>query len=182
MELTDVWNKGWELWDKHGLLFLFVISVVFILVMAIVRRNETGSYYKYDIQRTSDKTRRAPSTDSKGEVECRRVLEKLTGVSFGKDRSEKMRNNVTGHDLELDCVNYDLRLACEYQGRQHYEFVPFFHRNKEHFMNQKYRDEMKRMMCKQQGIRLIEVPYTVKIQDIHEYITKELKRLGFRTV
>ena len=113
MELTDVWNKGWELWDKHGLLFLFVISVVFILVMAIVRRNETGSYYKYDIQRTSDKTRRAPSTDSKGEVECRRVLEKLTGVSFGKDRSEKMRNNVTGHDLELDCVNYDLRLACE---------------------------------------------------------------------
>ena len=38
-----------------------------------------------------------------------------------------------------------------------------FHKNKEHFLNQKYRDELKNMICKQNRILLIRVPYTIKI-------------------
>ena len=73
-----------------------------------------------------------------------------------------------------------MRLAVEYNGAQHYKYIPYFHRNKEHFMNQKYRDDMKRRICKENGIMLVEVPYTVKIDDIYGYLQKELRRLGFR--
>ncbi|NQZ58906.1 MAG: carbohydrate-binding protein [Lentisphaeraceae bacterium] len=53
-----------------------------------------------------------------------------------------MRNPVTGgsHNLEIDCYNDELRIGVEYQGRQHYSFNPRFHKNKEAFRNQQYRD------------------------------------------
>lgn len=115
--------------------------------------------------------------DSKGEIECRRVLEHIFHKPFNKDRPNFLVNYVTGgnHNLELDCYNKDLKLAVEYQGEQHYNFIPYFHKNKASFQNQKYRDEIKRMRCKEQGITLIEVPYTVKLNDIYGFIKKELK-------
>ena len=52
---------------------------------------------------------------------------------------------VTGgnFNLELDCFNKELRIGLEYNGVQHYKYVPYFHKNKEAFLNQKYRDDMK---------------------------------------
>ena len=87
-----------------------------------------------------------------------------------------MRNPVTGGDfnLELDCYDPELGIAVEYNGVQHYKFIPFFHKNKEAFLNQKYRDDMKRRICKDNGILLIEVPYTVKTEDIKSFIQKSL--------
>ena len=80
----------------------------------------------------------------------------------------------------MDCYNRDLRLAVEYNGAQHYKYIPYFHRNKEHFVNQKYRDDMKRRICRDQGINLIEVPYTVKIEDIYGFLKRELQRSGYK--
>jgi hypothetical protein len=91
-----------------------------------------------------------------------------------------MVNPVTGsqYNLELDCYNESLRLAVEYQGEQHYKFIPYFHKNREAFLNQKYRDELKRMRCKELGITLIEVPYTEK-RRIREFLTEQLRARGF---
>ena len=72
-----------------------------------------------------------------------------------------------------------MKLAFEYQGQQHYKYIPYFHKNKEAFQNQKYRDYMKRNMCKDNGITLIEVPYDVKHHEIENYIGKELVKFGF---
>ena len=69
-----------------------------------------------------------------------------------------------------------MRLGVEYHGKQHYEYVPYFHKNKEAFYNQKYRDELKKRMCKDNGIILIEVPYTVKEQDIENFLTKQIRK------
>ena len=55
-----------------------------------------------------------------------------------------------------------MKLGCEYNGRQHYKFTPFFHKNYEAFDNQKYRDYIKKDLCEKNGIRLIIVPYSVK--------------------
>ena len=114
--------------------------------------------------------------DSKGEIECKRVLEKIFNRPFNKYRPNFLRNPITGgnNNLELDCYNEDIKIAVEYNGRQHYEFVPFFHKNREAFMNQKYRDELKRIYCKENNVLLIEVPYTVKIKDIERYIKIKL--------
>jgi hypothetical protein len=116
-----------------------------------------------------------PNSDSKGETECRRVLTELFNKPFEKVRPSFLNNPVTGgnHNLELDCFNAELGLACEYNGAQHYKYIPFFHRNKEAFMNQKYRDDLKRRLCKEAGVILIEVPYTVK--NIKSYIYNQLK-------
>ena len=45
-------------------------------------------------------------------------------------------------------------------------------------MTQKYRDDMKRRMCIENNIILIEVPYTVKNENIENYLKKELKKYG----
>jgi hypothetical protein len=116
--------------------------------------------------------------ESKGEIECRRVIEKIFNKPFPKARPNFLNNPVTGgyHNLELDCYNDELGIAVEYNGRQHYEYVPYFHNNKEAFYNQKYRDDMKRRICKDNNIILIEVPYDVKFQNIEKFILNQLKQ------
>ena len=72
----------------------------------------------------------------------------------------------------MDCYNSDIGLAVEYNGEQHYKYIPFFHQNKEAFKNQLYRDELKRRMCKDAGVTLIEVPYTIPVDEIESYLKK----------
>lgn len=112
--------------------------------------------------------------ESEGEKECRRVLENMFSKPFPKARPDFLNNSVTSSNLELDCYNEEMKLAVEYQGVQHYKYVPYFHPNKEAFMNQKYRDEMKRALCRQNGITLIEVPYTVPVEEIESYLRSQL--------
>lgn len=112
--------------------------------------------------------------ESRGELECRRVAERLTGRSFPKARPSFLKNNITMSNLELDCFNEELATAIEYNGEQHYNFTPYFHRSKESFYNIRYRDDMKMRLCKENGVNLIIVPYTVAIDDIEEYIRLRL--------
>jgi hypothetical protein len=139
-----------------------------------IRRKKYDNYNNYyDVYKIKE-----PRGDSKGELECRRVLEKIFRKSFNKARPNFLNNPVTGgnFNLELDCYNDELNIACEYHGAQHYKYIPYFHKNKESFYNQRYRDELKRRMCKDNGIILIEVPHTVKVENIENYIYKELKK------
>lgn len=122
---------------------------------------------------------RTPPTTSKGEIECRRCLETIFKAPFPKARPAFLRNPVTGHCLEIDCYNSALKLGVEYNGQQHYSFTSFFHRNVEASTNQKYRDELKRRLCSENGIVLIEVPYTVKIENIEPYLRKVLSKLRY---
>lgn len=43
----------------------------------------------------------------------------------------------------------------EYNGGQHYKFIPFFHRTKDEFKKQKERDRWLKRYCKQNRIKLI---------------------------
>lgn len=111
---------------------------------------------------------------SKGETECKRVIETITGQSFVKSRPLFLKNEITNGVLELDCFNAELKLAVEYNGEQHYKYIPHFHATKEHFYNLKYRDELKKKLCQEHGVKLIIVPYTVAIKDIEKYIRQHL--------
>jgi hypothetical protein len=123
---------------------------------------------------------RKPPTESKGEHECRRVLEYLFGMEFPKTRPSFLKNSVTGRNLELDCSNEYLKLAVEYQGIQHREYSPFFHKTKEAFWNQKYRDDMTRRLCEENGWTLIEVPDTLETGEIEQYLRRKLTENGFK--
>ena len=178
---------------------IMLCCILFIIVYGIYRRitNQKGSwstmYHRFDkdlmdiyngdksddiIQRPK---RRRPPTVSKGEAECRRVLEEIFDLPFRKIRPYFLNNPVTGgeYNLEIDCYNEEMNLGVEYNGIQHLEYKPFFHKNYEAFLNQKYRDELKRRMCKDNDIILIEVPHTVKFENIESFLKKELRKHGF---
>lgn len=191
-------EKSWsKIWKKYGWELLLVCTIIVFIFAAIYyssnkdkqqdildmsfvyknfkpkKRNNKDLDYLYYQKKTQQ------PKDSKGEIECKRCIEKLLNRPFNKIRPDFLKNNVTGKNLELDLYNSDLNLCVEMNGRQHYEFVPYFHRNYEAFLNQRYRDEMKKNKCSENGVKFIEVPYTVKIENIENYLKQELIKLGF---
>lgn len=141
-------------------------------------RREQGE--NYNDSNNIDKPVRE-SRESSGEIECRRALRELfPGRLFNKDRPAFLNNPVTGgkYNLELDCFDPELKIAIEFDGAQHFKYIPFFHKNPEAFNNQKYRDYMKEVMCRDNGVILIRVPHTVKVSDIKAFLIKELRKAG----
>ena len=183
-----------RIWQNKGFEITLCLSIAFILIFGLYHfiMGKKGTYSKsnyyhnlpsksYNSPTQQYKSRNAP-IESKGEGECRKVLQSIFRKPFTSQRPDFLRNPVTGgnFNLELDCYNEELQLAVEYNGIQHYKYVPYFHRNNDHFMTQKYRDDMKRRICKENNINLIEVPYTVKIGDIRQFIIDNCKKLGYQ--
>lgn len=189
-----IYNKCLKYWDEHGFTFLFACTILFFFLywLFFTRKNRNGTYNKIDLTdiknnfygiqpplQTNLIPKKHPPKCSKGETECRRVLEKIFKLPFPNVRPDFLKNIVTGENLELDMFNPNLKLACEYHGKQHYEFNKWMHKSQQNFQNQQYRDIMKRDICKKLNINLIEVPYTIKICDIEDYIISKLKILGY---
>lgn len=171
-----------KLWKENGFEITVIVCIVFILVLALFRIGKKGTWsssYNYDLKRRT-RQRGAPK-ESRGEAECRRVLQKYLRKPFANCRPDFLRNPVTGNqfNLELDCYDESLKLAVEYNGAQHYKYIPYFHKNKEAFLNQKYRDQMKRHLCRENGVNLIEVPNTVQVDKIESYLVDKLTRIGY---
>lgn len=122
-----------------------------------------------------------PKLESKKEYfheeQCRTILEEMTGKKFNKIRPDFLQNPATGKNMELDGYNAELNIAFEYQGEQHYKYIPYFHKKYEDFLKQLERDELKRRLCDEHGLSLIIIPYTVK--DLKSFI--EEKMAAFKT-
>jgi hypothetical protein len=174
----------------------FLLAIVFIVVMIVVNIGRRPGTWTADAfsnwtsamhsAYTNQKARTlfrpteggSSSSSSGGELECRRVLESIFAPErFPKARPDFLRNPVTeNYNLELDCYNSDLGIAVEYDGAQHAKYTPHFHASIDAFRTQQYRDYIKNQLCIQNGITLIRVPHSVKIEDIHAYILSELRQ------
>ena len=65
---------------------------------------------------------------------------------------------IVGTRLSIDFYNANKKIAIEVQGRQHTEYVPFFHgENKINYLNQLRRDSEKLKFCEINDIKLIEI-------------------------
>lgn len=116
----------------------------------------------------------------KHEEECRRILESIFKCKFPSCRPNFLKSPVTKSNLELDCYNERLKLALEYDGKQHAEYTPHFHRNdKWKFIYQVRKDDWKNIRCKQEGVTLIRVPHYVPFDKLESYIRKKLQKNGF---
>ena len=197
-----IFTKISEYWNKKGWLIILIGVIIFFFLYYIFfsKDKQNGTYSKNETfyippsppsskksSKYSSKFNHVPSNNnrapkqSRGEKKCREVLQKLFNKPFPNCRPDFMFNSVTGENLELDMFDYDLKLALEYNGQQHYKYIPFMHGNtKEKFYAQQYRDRMKRDACKKLKINLIEVPYTVKEHDIEDFIKKELHQRGYK--
>lgn len=68
--------------------------------------------------------------------------------------------------LELDGYSEKLKIAFEHQGIQHYKHVERFHKNNSDFRKQQNRDKIKRELCIQNGVILIEIPHVPVITSL----------------
>ena len=76
----------------------------------------------------------------------------------------------------MDGLCRQLNLAFEYQGIQHFKEVAFF---RDSLNDIQTKDEAKRQECKQLGIKLVEIPYTVAesgANKLEQYIKKRISK------
>ncbi len=110
--------------------------------------------------------------ESRSETLCREILEEETGFKWDKLHSKWLDK------LELDGYCKELNTAFEYQGEQHYKYIPHFHRNgEEDFHKQQERDKRKLELTTKKGIRIIYIPYKYdyrKPDELREFLKHQL--------
>lgn len=108
----------------------------------------------------------------KSESECIIIMEKVSGYKFDKIKPKFLNG------MELDGYNFELNLAIEYNGKQHYDYIPHFHRNGQiDLIKQQERDNLKAELCKENNIYLIVVPYW--IEDIDDFLIEKYNNFEF---
>jgi hypothetical protein len=112
------------------------------------------------------------------ETQCRSIISEITSHDFPKARPKWLINPLTGKPLELDGYNQNLKIAFEYNGIQHYKFVPRFHKSPDDLILQRMRDIFKQVACKRYGIALIIIPYHIHATKLRPYISQKLKSLS----
>lgn len=106
---------------------------------------------------------------SKGEDKISSVLSSLK-ISFVQ---QKTFNNLKYKSkLRFDFFLPDYNCCIEYQGEQHYKAIQYFGGEKQ-FEEQKDKDNIKRQWCKENNIKLIEIPYW-NFNKINEDYLKQL--------
>lgn len=100
-------------------------------------------------------------------------FEYIFNKQFPKIRLDFLINS-NGNKMELDGYCEDLRIAFEYHGMQHYKEIAMF--KKITLQERAKDDKLKKRQCLDNGIILIEIPYTVKHEDIGMHICKELAK------
>jgi len=65
---------------------------------------------------------------------------------------------IVGSRLSLDFYNANKKIAVEVQGKQHQTYNPYFHgSNRQNWLSQLKRDDLKLQFCLTNGIKLVEV-------------------------
>ena len=100
---------------------------------------------------------------------------------FPKSKPKWLINPKTGWKLELDGYCEELGIAFEYNGIQHYKSIKrFFHSSRRTLEDQQQIDLLKRKICHDKGIALIEVPYIVNYNKMPDYIVNECEKNGIQ--
>ena len=174
-------NQFQAFWNEYGLETLFLAAISLILILSIFNwmSGKQGTYGQPRAASSGIAIDDSDAGDSKLERQAKIILEEVFDRPFVKIRPNFLRNEVTGHNLEIDLYNNSLKLGVEVNGDQHYKFIPYFHRSRDDFVKQRYRDEMKKIKCQQVGITLIEIPYRVGERGIRPYLLAKLREAGY---
>lgn len=150
-------------------------QIIYYFEENIVMINDNGKiYWIYDEDGKIFKKEKMKI--SIGEKICKEILSELyPNNNFKKIRPNWLRNEKTGKNLELDMYCDELNIALEYNGKQHYEYVNYFHNTNEDFIRQQERDKCKKELCEKNNVKLICIPYTLsKRNEIKDYIINNI--------
>jgi len=108
---------------------------------------------------------------SSGEREVLKILGELELSNVPEHRFPDCKSK---RALPFDFYLPDINVAIEYDGQQHFEPSEYFGGEKA-FKSLVERDKIKTDYCKNNGIKLIRIPYTV--ENIKDYLTQQLSIL-----
>lgn len=109
---------------------------------------------------------------------CRKYFEIIFKEKFPKTKPKWLINS-RGNLMELDGYCKRLNLAFEYHGPQHYKPMSFYHIKNS--FNQRIEDDMlKRELCKQNNVILIEIPFSVKYEGMGDYIIEKCREKNLK--
>lgn len=77
--------------------------------------------------------------------------------------------------LDFFLPNYNLGI--EYNGKQHYEYIEFFHKNIEGFEKYKERDIKKQKICKENNIEILDISYK-EDNNINQILQEKLNKFN----
>jgi hypothetical protein len=123
------------------------------------------------------KTIRSKRVKFSREEKVRRICEQVFyPLKFPSIRPEWLINHKTGKRMEIDLYNYNLNLAIECQGQQHYKWIKHFQTYKE-WLAMKERDLLKAAILRRRKIRLLYVPSLKKLADelLEEFIITNIR-------
>ena len=103
--------------------------------------------------------------ESKGEQQIKRFLDKA-GIEF-EFQKYFPEWNIGIHYFDFYIPEYNLVL--EYHGRQHYEFVPHFHKTEENFYYRLSKDKIKKESALSRGLNYISISY--HIEDLEKLLS-----------
>ena len=109
-----------------------------------------GKEHKLILQSTKRKSRAKSAPHQKA---LSLLLEILPGVVIFEEVT------LPGCGLYLDIFMPSISLAVEVHGKQHYEFVPFFHKTKADFLLARKRDRDKLEWCNLNDVTLVTLPH-----------------------
>lgn len=105
------------------------------------------------------------------------IAEEITRAAFEENLGHtfvKTRNLRWNGWRELDGYCEELGIAFQYHGKQHYEWIPFFHRTESAFHLQQQRDLFTETCCEANWVVLFTIPYTIKLQNVRSYVRELL--------
>ena len=107
---------------------------------------------------------------------CRHWMESITGKSFPKIRPAWLVNTRENR-MELDGYCEELKIGFEHHGEQHYQKLDHFQRRDESLEQRKIDDQTKSRLCKEHGISLVEIPFSIHEDALPNWIYENLSKL-----
>ena len=104
----------------------------------------------------------------------------MFNTPFERIRSLSWLVNQRGKAMELDGYNPNLQLAFEYNGQQHYEIDGYFTTCQDQLIRRYTDDADKARLCKENGVALIVVPFSIPLIEIQSYVLIELTKIGIK--
>jgi hypothetical protein len=120
-----------------------------------------------------------------GQERTREIFHQIFNVEFKSIRPNWLKNPKTNTNLELDGYNQDLNLAFEFQGKQHTSSNTQFG---DEYYAQVERDKLKKEICENLGIKLIEIHQPPKyaekkfINNVVDQIKKNINPLDYPNI
>jgi hypothetical protein len=140
------------------LILIFILILLIIIILALEKKNITGAYRSHLEHNVIE------------------ILENITGRRFYPAYPEWLKDPKTGVQLELDGYNEDLKLAVEVQGPGHYR--PYDAETILSYNERIERDKLKKKLCQDHGINLLQFDYRIPIYVARPYIISRLYDYG----